>query len=54
MIMRPGQEDVKGVALHQDPGEPPAGHAHHGAVTTICEQLRLNTLHRPIQSDITS
>ncbi|MCZ4607750.1 hypothetical protein O3S80_29135 [Streptomyces sp. Lzd4kr] len=47
-------EDVKGVALHQDPGELSAGHANHGAVAAICEQLGLNALHRTIQPDITS
>ena len=47
-------EDVKGVALYQDPGEPPAGHTNHGIVTAVCEQLDLNALHRIIQPDITS
>ncbi|GGW38654.1 hypothetical protein AB0E64_05345 [Streptomyces caelestis] len=46
-------EDVKGVALHQDSGEPSAGHANHGVVATVCEQLGLNALHRAIQADIT-
>nr|WP_155589767.1 hypothetical protein [Streptomyces cavernae] len=46
-------EDVKGVALHQDPGELSAGHVNHGVVAAIYEQLGLNALHRTIQPDIT-
>ncbi|EMF50963.1 hypothetical protein SBD_7680 [Streptomyces bottropensis ATCC 25435] len=47
-------EDVKGVALYKDPGEPSAGHANHGVVAAVCEQFGLNVLHRAIQPDITS
>ncbi|MER6355157.1 hypothetical protein ABT186_25910 [Streptomyces sp. NPDC001634] len=47
-------EDVKRVALYQDPGEPSAGHADHGVIAAICEEFGLNALHRTIQRDITS
>lgn len=48
-------KDVKGIALYQDAGELSAGHANHGVVAAICEQLvGLDALHRPIQPDITS
>lgn len=49
---RVGALDVKGVALHQDSGEPSAGHANHGVVATVCEQLGLDALRRSIQGDI--
>ncbi|GAA2304854.1 hypothetical protein GCM10010416_15160 [Streptomyces caniferus] len=47
-------KDVKGVALHQHPREPPTGQANHSVVASISEQLCLNALHHAIQPDITS
>nr|WP_189189203.1 hypothetical protein [Streptomyces albiflavescens] len=47
-------KDVKGVALHQHPREPPTGQANDSVIAAISEQLRLNALHHAIQPDITS